>query len=359
MMTPEEIRKANAEAVKAYRLRRLNPDLKAAYEAEKARLAEEAEAKRPEHARTYFREYARKKREEATPEEKAAKLAYRKEWHAKNREKVNAHKKARRERAEVKAKEAEYAKNRRQDNPDKVYASTREWRKNNKEKVNASANRWYHLHKDKPEFKLTKSVRANLRHALRRLGVAKDETTNSLLGCTVGELKFYIESLFTEGMSWDLVGKGGIQIDHVIPLKAFDLSKPEERAKANHFTNLQPMWAKENIQKSDILPCGSRARDISIDALPELTQEAKDRIPEVVKKILSEEERRERTRKRAREWARKKNGTSDKYEEGPDGRRVRKHIQTPEEKAASRLKAIHKYEEKRRRSKAFTSTCAL
>jgi hypothetical protein len=307
-----------------------------------------------EAERTYFREYARKKRAEATSEEKAAKLAYRKEWHEKNREKVNAQKKARRARADVKKKEAEYAKKRRQENPEKVRAAVQNWIKNNPERVKSIASASYYRRRNRPEFKLSVAVRANLRHALNRLGLVKEESSSSLLGCSVGELKYYIESLFTEGMRWDLVGKGGIQIDHIIPLKAFDLSKPEERAKANHFTNLQPMWAKDNILKSDILPCGNRARDLDGTEMPEYIQAAKLDIPEVVRLIMSEEQRRERARKRTREWMRKVNGVSDKYEEGPDGRLVRKHIQTPKERAESRKRAVAKYEKKRKRKKEPT-----
>ena len=59
-------------------------------------------------------------------------------------------------------------------------------------------------------------------------------------------------------MSWDNYGRGdngkGLQewnIDHIIPLASFDLSKEEEQHKACNWTNLQPMWAKDNKIKQD------------------------------------------------------------------------------------------------------------
>ena len=71
------------------------------------------------------------------------------------------------------------------------------------------------------------------------------------MGCTEVELKTYLESKFQPGMSWDNYGRTGWHIDHIRPLSSFDLSNADEQARACHYTNLQPLWAKENLSKGD------------------------------------------------------------------------------------------------------------
>lgn len=69
------------------------------------------------------------------------------------------------------------------------------------------------------------------------------------LGCTLPQFKKHIESLFLPGMKWENWAFRGWHIDHIIPLTAFDLTDPEQVKKACHYTNLQPMWWRENISK--------------------------------------------------------------------------------------------------------------
>jgi len=69
------------------------------------------------------------------------------------------------------------------------------------------------------------------------------------LGCSIEGLKRHLESQFTEGMSWDNYGRKGWHIDHIKPLSIFNLEDCGEFKKACHYTNLQPLWAKDNLKK--------------------------------------------------------------------------------------------------------------
>lgn len=71
------------------------------------------------------------------------------------------------------------------------------------------------------------------------------------LGCTAKYAKAYLESMFTRGMTWENYGYHGWHIDHVIPVSSFDISDERERVRAFHYTNIRPMWAKENAKKGD------------------------------------------------------------------------------------------------------------
>lgn len=96
-------------------------------------------------------------------------------------------------------------------------------------------------------------MRNRLGHAVKRLTSTKGHRLPkkklSYLGCSKIELKEYIESQFKPGMDWNNYGKW--HVDHIRPLSSFNLSVEEERIKAFHYSNLQPLWAVDNIKKSD------------------------------------------------------------------------------------------------------------
>lgn len=71
--------------------------------------------------------------------------------------------------------------------------------------------------------------------------------TKDWLGCSPKELKIYIESKFKTGMNWDNYGYYGWHIDHITPLSS--ASTKDEFKKLIHYTNLQPLWAKDNLRK--------------------------------------------------------------------------------------------------------------
>lgn len=96
-----------------------------------------------------------------------------------------------------------------------------------------------------PEFRLRHNIRSRIGMALR--GKRKSGSAIALLGCTVEDAKRHIEAQFLPGMSWENWGEW--HVDHIRPLASFDLADPDQLARACHFTNLQPLWALDNLTK--------------------------------------------------------------------------------------------------------------
>jgi hypothetical protein len=99
------------------------------------------------------------------------------------------------------------------------------------------------------EYKIKHTVRARFNSMIKNRGMVKNASVIDIVGCTMPDLISHLESLFKPGMSWDNYGLHGWHIDHVAPLASFDVSKEEELRKAWHYTNLQPLWAKDNLSK--------------------------------------------------------------------------------------------------------------
>lgn len=95
-------------------------------------------------------------------------------------------------------------------------------------------------------FRLKNNIRSRLNIFLKANKLHKDNSTFNLVGCSPEFLKEHIEKQFTEGMSWDLMGKH-IHIDHIIPLSS--AKNEDEIYKLCHYTNLQPLWAEDNLKK--------------------------------------------------------------------------------------------------------------
>ncbi len=101
--------------------------------------------------------------------------------------------------------------------------------------------------KNDTRFKILGNLRTRLYNAIK--GNVKSEPTLKLLGCTVEYLVSHLENQFAEGMNWDNYGEW--HVDHITPCASFDLSDPEQQKRCFHYSNLQPLWAEENLLKSD------------------------------------------------------------------------------------------------------------
>lgn len=110
--------------------------------------------------------------------------------------------------------------------------------------------RTYQDRKKDLAFVLRERLRLRILAAIKREPTAKKAAkTESLVGCTVEFLRGHIESLFVDGMNWE--NRHLWHIDHIKPCSKFDLTQEEEQRKCFHYTNLQPLWAKDNILKSN------------------------------------------------------------------------------------------------------------
>jgi signal recognition particle GTPase len=134
----------------------------------------------------------------------------------------------------------------------------------NKTKVRKMKKKYYSIHKKEllqarkkhldsdVGFKIACNLRSRVWDVLHR--IKKSSSTIRLLDCSIEQLKQHLESQFKPGMTWENYGRGTNNkrewnIDHIIPCASFDLSKESEQRKCFHYTNLQPLWAKENWSK--------------------------------------------------------------------------------------------------------------
>ena len=150
----------------------------------------------------------------------------------------------------------EYKKNYFLGNVDNLYEKRKEWNKKNIEKMREYFNQYKKERiKTDVNFAIKCRLRSRLRMALK--GHCKSKSTMQLLGCSVEELKLHLEKGFYnhkttgEPMTWEKYGE--FHIDHIRPCSAFDLSDPEQQKICFHYTNLQPLWAEDNLRKSDSL----------------------------------------------------------------------------------------------------------
>ena len=124
----------------------------------------------------------------------------------------------------------------------------KKWLKENKDKVNKTSNTYIlKRRKNDPLFKLAMSMRGRMRLFIKKSGFNKNKSTFKLIGCSPDELKAHIENRFKSGMTWKNHGRW--HIDHIKPLAS--AKSIDAMNKLFHYTNLQPLWADENLKKKD------------------------------------------------------------------------------------------------------------
>lgn len=165
-----------------------------------------------------------------------------------DQEKGKAHRKANRE-AILKAKKEEYERNK-----DSYIKRSCTWNKVNKKRRNEIISNYHQAHKDEPQYKILQLLRARFyKGVIKQQKGKKACSTKNIIGCTIKQLRKYLESKFDKDMSWSNFGLYGWHIDHIVPCSSFDLTKPSEQKKCFHYTNLQPLWAHDNLRKSNKL----------------------------------------------------------------------------------------------------------
>ena len=166
----------------------------------------------------------------------------------------------------------EYKKAYRKQNAEKIKAYYKQnaekikaYRKQNREKIRERQKAYHKQNRDKKRIykrnrhktDINFKLRGNLRSGIRRVlkGKSKSKKTMDLIGCSADFLKKHLENQFQPGMSWNNYGNPNgdhsecWHIDHILPCASFDLSDPKQQQKCFHYSNLQPLWAKDNISK--------------------------------------------------------------------------------------------------------------
>lgn len=188
--------------------------------------------KRQKEYRNRNKEVIRKKDNEYAKRNRKKKKDYDKKYRKENKNKIKL-----------------YREKYKKENPDKVKESNRKHKSKNRKAINK-----YYREKTKtdPLFKLKKNLRNRVRFVILN---KKGKKTEKILGTSFEEVKTHIESTFTDGMSWENYGackdsncNEVWHIDHKIPLAS--ATTEDELLKLCHYTNLQALWAIDNLTKN-------------------------------------------------------------------------------------------------------------
>lgn len=156
---------------------------------------------------------------------------YNKAYHEANKDKINERRK------EIRVEDPErfrqYNKN--------------DYEKRKPEIIKKTIERHKERYHSDPAYKLVALLRARTHDCIKKGWNGK----RALFGADIEVVKKHLEDQWVEGMSWDNWTHDGWHVDHIKPLASFDMNNPDEVKKAFHYTNIQPLWAVDNLRKGD------------------------------------------------------------------------------------------------------------
>lgn len=180
-------------------------------------------------------------------------LLRKKKWRDNNKDKIKKHY------YEVKDKILEYQKKYHEENSDKIKKRKKSYYEQNRQSINIKHKTYRKENKDKRNryekikkkndvfYGLLTGMRSRLSGYLKKINITKKNKTFEIVGCTPEFLKEHLENQFVSGMTWE--NRSEWHIDHIIPLSS--AKTEEELYKLCHYTNLQPLWAEENMKKGN------------------------------------------------------------------------------------------------------------
>ena len=135
-------------------------------------------------------------------------------------------------------------------NKDKILAQWAAYSASNKDKIAARMALYTKKRMQNDHvFRLTHNLRSRFKQLLKTASHGGSNRFTGLIGCTTAQLKQHLEMQFKRGMTWQNYGTYW-HVDHIIPCAAFDQLDMNQRKLCWHYTNLQPLKAKENLSKN-------------------------------------------------------------------------------------------------------------
>jgi hypothetical protein len=183
------------------------------------------------------------------PEIKIRKQIQHKKYYNKNKETLLEKQKEYNNLPENKIRKKEQGKQYRLLNKEHLSQKKKEYSSNPENKIKSN-NRLRERKSVDVQFKLTCGLRNRLLRAINS-GYKSGSAVRDL-GCSIVELKIWLENQFLPGMTWENWGRknNNWQIDHIKPLFMFDLSDREQFLQACHYTNLRPLWKIDNLSRT-------------------------------------------------------------------------------------------------------------